>query len=348
MNLDRAKRKYEEFTGSKPRRVARISLDDEDIAAYKLGRAVGVAYEATRDGKKAQYFHKFKPSVRPDLVVRDDGKKLYFSGGRYTVTDRGIEDMPYAFVVNPSPRTGRRPKKRRLSPMARTVRRRRRRAVTTYARNPAPIRRRRRTRRRMTAVTTTFRRNPIRRRRRVSVHRRRRVGYRRNPIGAIGGMSLPSMLFPAVMIGAGAVGSELIMGYLPLPANLKTGMMRHLTKGAVGVAGGMAISKFLRQRKLGEAFALGALVIASHDAIKELILQFRPGTNFGMHMYMPSRRMGSFGDGGDNAFGYVNPAQLTSRGNMGMYVPFSPGQFNGAAGGFATDATAGVGDYSGV
>ena len=215
MRMQRAKQAFEDFTGHKAHKVARVKLDNKNVNAWKLGRAVGVAYEATRDGKKAQYFHKFNSRASPDLVARDDGKRLYFAGGRYTVTDRGIEDMPYAFVVNPSSR--RRKQRRKHLAMASPRRRRRRRThVVSYRTNPRPARR---YHRRRSRSVMRYRANPAPRR---HYRRRRTMRFRRNPIG--GGLSFKTMLFPAVMIGAGAVGSELVMGYLPLPVPMHNRM----------------------------------------------------------------------------------------------------------------------------
>lgn len=303
-----AERAYQAFTGARPSRVSVSRLDDRDTVGWKMGPAVGVAYEAVRDGVRERYFHEFKKRARPDLVASADGRKLYFAGGRYKVTERGIEDMPQLFVVNPSSR----PKKRRASAMRRrrhtTHRRRRshRRAVTIFRTNPVHRRRRRR----YTARRAIFARNPIRR------HRRRRVAvrrYRRNPsLRRVGGgaINFGRMLMPAAGIGLGAVGSEIIMGYLPIPAQFKTGVARHVTKGAVGVAAGLVLGKLFRQRRLGNYFALGAVAIAVHDAVKELIAARMPAIQMGgMGQYVRPVR---------GSLGYMNPA-ATQR--LGQYVP---------------------------
>jgi hypothetical protein len=330
VNTWAAKQAFKRFTGKDASLVRKIKLDRNNVSAWKLGDLVGVAYEATRDGKRSQYFHKFRKRDRPALGVRADGRQLYIASGKYHVTERGIEDgqaMPYAFLVNPSPRAG---LHRRRSPMA--VRRRRRRRSTQVAVFRANPRRRVRHRRRRSVVRYLT--NPVRRHRRT--HRVRRMRFRRNPIGT--GLSLRTMLIPAVGIGIGAVGSEVVMGYLPLPASLKTGVMRHVTKGVVSVAAGIVLARFLKMKRLGEAFALGGIAIAAHDAVKEFIVARAPNVQFGDYgMYMPSRRMGGFG--------YVNPARAPM---FGRYLNVTPGAFDGAASGNASNATAGIDDYSGV
>lgn len=301
-----AERAYSDFTGARPKRVTVSRLDDRDQVGWKMGPVVGVAYEATRDGQRERYFHEFKKRARPDLVASADGRKLYFAGGRYKVTERGIEDMPQLFVVNPSSR----PRKRRASPMRRrrhtSTRRRRhaRRAVTIFRTNPVRRRRRRHTARRRYLA------NPIRR-----THRRRRTSvrrYRRNPslrrYGA-GAVNFGRMLMPAAGIGLGAVGSEIIMGYLPIPASFKTGVARHVTKGAVGIAAGLVLGRLFRQPRLGNYFALGAVAIAVHDAVKEMIASRMPAVHMG-------------------GMGYLNPAATQRlgmytrpiRGSLGQYV----------------------------
>lgn len=172
--------------------------------------------------------------------------------------------------------------------MSRLATRRRRRApaqVAVFNRNPLGVPRRRR-RRRAASAASLFRANPVRR----VHHRRRRLHYRRNPTSHAGGagpLRLQALVMPAATIGLGAIGSELAMGYLPIPANLKTGIMRHVTKGAISLAAGAALAQFVN-RRMGEAFALGGLTIAFHDAFKDAILQFMPAAQFGgMGYYSP-------------------------------------------------------------
>ena len=130
-----------------------------------------------------------------------------------------------------------------------------------------------------------------------------------------GGLNFVKGLGPAIGIAAGAVGSEVVMGYLPIPENLKTGVMRPLTKGAVGIVGGMVLSKVLKQKRLGNYFMLGAVVIAAHDFMKEMISKSAPGVKFGQ--YMPSYP----------GLGYANAAEMVP--GMGEYRAAMPG-FAGA------------------
>lgn len=294
----RAAKAYADFTGAVPTRSYAVQLDDKPVAGYRLGSLLGVAYEATRDGRKERYFHEFGPAARPDLAVKDDGSQLYITRGRYKVTDRGITDMPLAMIVNPSARPSlRKPRgtKTMRNRLGRFIARKRRpaaRVTTVFRANPLP--KRRRHKRRRAALPAVFRTNPVRRshHRRAAIVRRR---YRRNPIeGGRGNLRLGALVMPALGIGLGAVGSEMAMGYMTfIPANMKTGMMRHVTKGVISLGAGWVLGKFVN-RKVGEAFALGGLTIAFHDAAKEAILKAMPNAQFGYYSPGQMERMGAY------------------------------------------------------
>ena len=142
-------------------------------------------------------------------------------------------------------------RRHRAAVRANPIRRRRRRV---YASNPvAPLRRRRR---------KSYARNPIARTRSHGARR-----YRRNPIGSgRGNLDLKALIMPALMQGAGAVATSIVVGYLPLPSNLKTGSMLGATKAITGLALGWVVAKFVNKR-LGQNLAEGALTVAAYDAI---------------------------------------------------------------------------------
>lgn len=316
-NYARAARAFEDFTGRRPTRVSRAPLTDQDVTGWGMGPLVGVAYEAVRDGKKEQYFHEFAPAARPNLVAREDGRQLFITGGKYTVTNRGIEDMPQLFIVNPQPRRAAAPKRKAMAATKRNAKGR----FVKGARAAA------KPRRRAARQVAIFRQNPAPKRRRaarVAAPKRRR-SFKRNPSGRslVGVMGLGKMILPAMGVGGGAVGSEILMGYLPIPAAWKTGVMRHVTKGAVGIAAGWGLAHFLKQKKLGFYVMAGAVVIATHDAIKEFIAAKMPSLEtaaFGQYITpLPSQ----FG-----GMGYVNPARTV---RMGQYQGPIPSQFGGVS-----------------
>lgn len=302
---------FQDFTGHRAARVSRARLESADVAGWKMGPVVGIAYEATRDGKRRQYFHEFAKPARPDLVAREDGRQLFITGGKYAVTERGIEDMPELFIVNPS---SRRSAAKGGKAMAATKRNSKGRFTRARA---AP---KRKSRPRQVAV---FNANPIKRRRRAvakAAPRRRR--FRRNPSGR-GLMPLKGlgqMIIPAAGVGGGAVVAEIVMGYLPIPADWKQGVMRHVTKGAVGIGAGWAISHLFKQKRLGFYVMAGAVVIATHDAIKEFIASKAPNIHMGQYVEPLASQFGGMG--------YVNSAQIT---RLGQYVRPLASQFDGVS-----------------
>jgi hypothetical protein len=313
----RAAKAFEDFKGERPTKVLKAKLPDKDVTGWEMGPMVGVAYEARRDGKTSQYFHEFKKSARPRLVAQDDGRKLYIEGGRFKVTDRGIEDMPNLFVLNPSSRSGGTAPKRKGSTMARRARRRRS-HVSVFTSNP---RRRRRPRARAPARRRhVFATNPVRRRRRASSRRifarnparRRRYrrnpvarrSFRRNPSGGVG--RLTSMVMPAVMIGLGALGTEIVTGYLPIPMAWKTGPMRYVTKAGVGIAIGLVLAKAFKMKKVGYYFAAGAIAIGIHDFAKSWL-----AANTSVK--------------GLSGLGYYNPGSVARFAGMSQYTRGRPG-----------------------
>lgn len=312
MNTRRAVQAFEAFKGEKPAKLRRSRLPDSDVTGWEMGPVLGVAYEARRDGQTQRYFHEFKKSARPRLVSSDTGRQLYIEGGRYRVTDRGIEDMPNLFVVNPSDRSGNRASRRKDSAMARRAPRRRRRSTNIFVANP---RRRRARARRRAPRRTIFARNPARRRRRrytrnvaARVYRRnptrrarsrgRTRRYRRNPIGGISVGRLSNLMLPAIGIGVGALAVEVIVQYMPIPIEWKAGPMRYVVTAATGVAIGLVIAKVFKQKRLGYFFAAGGVAISAHNFAKAWLNQQAPAIR---------------------GLGFTNPGSVARMGGMGRY-----------------------------
>lgn len=99
-------------------------------------------------------------------------------------------------------------------------------------------------------------------------HRRAR-GRSRNPFDAKG---LTAALVPAAIGGAGAVGLDILIAYLPLPAALQSGWGNYATKivgsFAVGYAGGMALGK-----EKGHLITAGALTVSLYTILRALAQQ---------------------------------------------------------------------------
>jgi hypothetical protein len=101
----------------------------------------------------------------------------------------------------------------------------------------------------------------------------RRHGRRRNPsfAGAMGAGGLMGMLEPAAIGAAGAVGVDIIMGYVnpSLPASLQTTTLYPLVKGAIAVAIGMWGKGLLGRN--AEVVAGGSLVTILHTLLQSFV-----------------------------------------------------------------------------
>lgn len=150
--------------------------------------------------------------------------------------------------------------------------RRTRRKTSTRRRRRAPVRRR----------TTARRRNPVKR-----VRRRRRA----NP--SMRGIQGQAMT--AFNGAVGALGLDIALGYIPLPANLKAGPLGYATKLAGAVGLGMVAKNFVKATtatKLTE----GAMTVVIHSALRDTVQQFAPQIQMGEYLY-PNESLGYYGSG---------------------------------------------------
>lgn len=147
-------------------------------------------------------------------------------------------------------------KRRTTKRRASTVKRR-----TSVARRPV-----RRVRRKSNPIKAV-RRSPVRRR--VS----KRVVRRRNPIAARG--IVDKMIMPAAIAASGAIALDVAWAYLPIPANLKTGYVKHLSKGVGAVAMGWLASKVVK-KKTADELAAGAMTVVIYNAAREMIASVAP------------------------------------------------------------------------
>jgi hypothetical protein len=95
-SLDEATQKLENFTGTSATRVERTAPRSTQKTGWALGELDLIGYRAARKGieggRKVRYSHKFRNGSRPLLATSTDGKQLKIVGGRYEVTEAGIED----------------------------------------------------------------------------------------------------------------------------------------------------------------------------------------------------------------------------------------------------------------
>lgn len=168
--------------------------------------------------------------------------------------------------------------------------------------NPRRRRRKTATRRRKT-TTRKRRRNPVRRRRTTTVRRRRR----RNPARRITQASITRNLTVASQGALGALGLDIALAYIPLPANLQGPFIGPVIKGlgaiGLGAVAGMAGVKAETATRMAE----GALTVQLHGIAKTMLATWMP--DIPMSAYL-----GYYGSG-------YNPVDDPDwQGGMGTYL----------------------------
>lgn len=137
--------------------------------------------------------------------------------------------------------------------------------------------RKRRRKRRVTRKRAVARRRPVRRRRYPTRKRRRR-----NPIARRDLVSTLMKTGQEGVIGSlGAIGGGMIAQYIPIPENLKMGNMGAIVNALIGIGGGMLVGKLMRKKRLGDQMAVGAVTVALHSTMKNMIQTALPNINLG-------------------------------------------------------------------
>ena len=90
--MDEAQRRLSEFVGREIGEFIEVEVPTDYAVGYALGEIPELHYIAERDGEVFHFHHEFEEQSRPLLVVSHDGAQLIIAGGRYHVTDQGIED----------------------------------------------------------------------------------------------------------------------------------------------------------------------------------------------------------------------------------------------------------------
>lgn len=130
--------------------------------------------------------------------------------------------------------------------------------------------RRSRKARRAAAIFT----NPTKKRR----HRKARSFIHRNPLPTPRGI-VKSQVMPALHGSIGAIflsaANGMLIDRLPVPATVKTGVLRDVLKGATAVGIGMLANK-LGKREFAHSVAVGAMTMVLTDAARRAMLKFLP------------------------------------------------------------------------
>lgn len=89
-DLRRATALYKGFTGKAPRTLKKITIPALPETGLAIGKIFGIMYSVDATGER--FHHEFKGKARPLLIVSDDGRQVFLSGGTYTFTKRGFVD----------------------------------------------------------------------------------------------------------------------------------------------------------------------------------------------------------------------------------------------------------------
>jgi hypothetical protein len=112
----------------------------------------------------------------------------------------------------------------------------------------------------------------------------------------------------------GALGLDVVQGYLPIPANLKTGLIGTGVKALLAIGMGIVASNFKVIRgATANKMVNGALTVVLHDEFKKQLSTFAPGIQMGE--YIGDNELGYYGSG--LTAGVMND----SYGGMGSYLP---------------------------
>jgi hypothetical protein len=215
--------------------------------------------------------------------------------------------MAELMLINPR-------KRRRKAKKTTSKRRGKRRTMTALQRKYFGKRKQRK-------VNPIMAKKSVKRRRRYNVMAKKSRRYRRNPTGG-GRFNIQSFsrntLMPSAIGAAGALGLDVLMGFLPLPPAMKMGPMRTVVKivGAVGI--GMLAGTFVK-RSTAEQIAAGAITVALYDTLKGALKTAMPTLTLGdaddVYTQYPSLAYAGAGQVVGDMGEYVS-----DDGNVGLYV----------------------------
>lgn len=116
-------------------------------------------------------------------------------------------------------------------------------------------------------------------------------------------------LMPSAIGATGALGLDMLLGFLPLPDALKTGPMRPVVRiaGAVGIG---LLAGMVTNKRIGEQVGAGALTVVLYDTLKGFVQ-----TN------VPTLKLGDYDSDEYPSLEYLNPASVVNdTSSMGEYI----------------------------
>lgn len=124
---------------------------------------------------------------------------------------------------------------------------------------------------------------------------------RHNPKGFLSGAAQTTMDAGYGIVGAFA--TDLAVGYLPIPEELKSGVVGIITKVFLALGIGMLAEKVGFARE-GRYIALGGVTVPMYTELKDMV-----------NTHMPNLKLGAC----DGDMGFMNPGLVAD--NLGMYLP---------------------------
>lgn len=155
---------------------------------------------------------------------------------------------------------------------------------TTTRKRKSPPKRRTATRRRSTATRrrSTAKSNGRTARASAVAHANPRRRRRRSRGGGGGKLTLNKFMntavVPAAIGGTGALALDAAMGYVPLPARFKSGLLGRLTKLGGAVALGL-IGRRVASKRIGDQIMVGAVTVGLYQFGRSAIEQHLPDVN---------------------------------------------------------------------
>jgi hypothetical protein len=157
----------------------------------------------------------------------------------------------------------------------------------------------RRRRRKKKTTTRRRRRNPVanpRRRRRKTVAKRRSTRRRRNP--RMTARTVQNQVMDGLQGAMGALALDVTLGYLPLPANLKAGLVGTGVKALLAIGIGVVGANLkVIKASTAKVWSNGALTVVLHDELKKQVQQFMPNIAMGEYLSINDTNMGYYGSG---------------------------------------------------
>lgn len=130
----------------------------------------------------------------------------------------------------------------------------------------------------------TAKKRPVRRRA-SAAPKRRRASRRRRSNPALTTRSVRNQVMEAGTGAVGALALDVVQGYLPIPANLKSGIVGTLVKAGLAISIGIIGSKVrIVSNATAGKMANGALTVVLHDELKKQVQTYAPGIQMGEYL----------------------------------------------------------------